>query len=153
MSETKPIPIRLSDDLIKRLDDVSAQLGSNRAAVARFCVQTFVEYFERHGSACLPPNWKDILASLDNRTALSKTPLARTVDHGFVLNDDKPSVSSAYDDAQSVIEESVKSVVGAQRKKKRSSSQAIAKPEGKESPRPSHGASDPSSRPSPKKHH
>jgi hypothetical protein len=65
---TKPIPVRLDPVTIARLDRVSKRLGTNRAALIRFCAETFVRDYERHGGiASLPPNWEDILRSLDSR--------------------------------------------------------------------------------------
>jgi metal-responsive CopG/Arc/MetJ family transcriptional regulator len=72
VSATTPIPVRLSPDLIKRLDDVAERIGSNRAAVIRFCIQTFVEHLEKNGRMALPPNWLEIIAAMDNRTLESR---------------------------------------------------------------------------------
>jgi len=72
MAESPPIPVRLSDDLIKRLDKVAERIGSNRASVMRVCTQTFVEQFERHGKIMLPPDWQELLARADNRTRASR---------------------------------------------------------------------------------
>jgi hypothetical protein len=47
MAASKPIPIRFDEDFVDRLDAAADTIGSNRAAVIRFCVLTFVEYLER----------------------------------------------------------------------------------------------------------
>jgi predicted DNA-binding protein len=72
-TKSKPIPIRLDTDFIDRLDTVSDKIGSNRAAVIRFCVITFVEYLEKHGRAVLPPDWKELMARSDRRTKASRS--------------------------------------------------------------------------------
>lgn len=68
VANTKPIPVRLENDLIERLDRVANQIGSNRSAVIRFLVSSWVDEFERTGHAILPPNWEEILAALDGRS-------------------------------------------------------------------------------------
>lgn len=75
VAETSPIPVRLSADLIERLDKMADQIGSNRAALIRFCTQTFLEHFEKRGVAALPPDWEQILAQTDNRTVRSRLAL------------------------------------------------------------------------------
>jgi predicted DNA-binding protein len=65
--QTKPIPIRLSPDLVARLDAVAKKIQFNRAGIVRFCLQSWLEHFEEHGEAMLPPNWKEILKAQDNR--------------------------------------------------------------------------------------
>lgn len=70
---TAPIPVRLEPGLIARLDAVAKRIGSNRAALIRFCAQTFVEYFERNGGiASLPPNWRELFRSQDGRASAQK---------------------------------------------------------------------------------
>jgi predicted DNA-binding protein len=68
MAETTPIPVRLEKPLIQRLDNAASKIGSNRAAVIRFCVETWLSHFERKGFAALPVNWEQILAEMDGRT-------------------------------------------------------------------------------------
>lgn len=68
MAETKPIPVRLGDDVIKRLDAVAGRIGSNRASVMRLLVNTWLDDFELKGKACLPPNWERLMNELDGRT-------------------------------------------------------------------------------------
>ena len=44
-------------------------MGTNRAALIRFLVQTFVDDFEKHGgTAGLPHDWREIMKNLDGRT-------------------------------------------------------------------------------------
>lgn len=72
MPETKPIPVRLGDDVITRLDRASKRIGSNRASVIRFLVDSWLDHFEKHGRASLPPNWEELVNSMDNRTVESR---------------------------------------------------------------------------------
>jgi len=45
-------------------------MGTNKAALIRFCTQTFLEYFEsRGGVAALPLDWREIMTSQDGRTS------------------------------------------------------------------------------------
>jgi hypothetical protein len=37
-------------------------------ALSKFCAQTFLSHFEKHGGiASLPPNWRELLSRLDGR--------------------------------------------------------------------------------------
>jgi hypothetical protein len=66
---TKPIPVRLEPSVIARLDRAAQRLGTNRAALIKFCAQTFLSDFEaRRGVASLPPNWQELLRRLDGRS-------------------------------------------------------------------------------------
>ena len=74
MPRSKPIPVKLSDELISRLDEVSQQTGlNNRSAIIKFCLSTFLDHFESKGRSALPPDWKVILRHLDGRTHRYKT--------------------------------------------------------------------------------
>lgn len=68
MGEMKPIPVRLGDRLIGRLDSAAKRLGNNRAALIRFCLDSFLDHFEKMGGvASLPPNWRVLLQEQDGR--------------------------------------------------------------------------------------
>lgn len=68
MADTKPIPIRLSPDMIERLDRAAKTAHlSNRTEVIKLCISSFLDYFEAYGQARLPPNWQEMLADLDGR--------------------------------------------------------------------------------------
>lgn len=70
MLKSKPIPVKLPQDLIDRLDIVSQTTGlSNRSQVIRLCVKSFLDYFEEHGEAALPFNWREVLVEMDRRTS------------------------------------------------------------------------------------
>jgi hypothetical protein len=65
---TTPIPVRLDPSVITRLDGAAKRLGTNRSALIKFCAQTFLSHFERHGGVTsLPPNWRELLSRLDGR--------------------------------------------------------------------------------------
>jgi hypothetical protein len=69
MPRGKPIPVKLTEELIARIDRVSEKIGlHNRSAVIKFCVSTFIDHFEQHGETSLPLNWREILRELDGRT-------------------------------------------------------------------------------------
>jgi hypothetical protein len=71
MPEKKPIPVRLENELIARLDKASKRLGNNRAALIRFCVDSFLSYFENNGGvASLPPNWRELFDAQDGRRTI-----------------------------------------------------------------------------------
>jgi len=71
---TKPIPIRLTPQVIQRLDRAAQRLGTNRAALIKMCAQTFLDDFEKNGGvASLPPNWRQLLRRAGaNQTATAK---------------------------------------------------------------------------------
>ena len=51
------------------LDSAAKRMGTNRAALIKFLVQTFIDHFEaRGGTASLPHNWRDVMRSLDGRS-------------------------------------------------------------------------------------
>jgi hypothetical protein len=64
---TKPIPVRIPAEWLPRIDSVAKRLGTNRARLIAFSGQTFAEYFEKKGVTSMPPDWADILASMDGR--------------------------------------------------------------------------------------
>jgi hypothetical protein len=69
MPKGKPTLVRLQPDMIARLDSVSEKMGLfNRSAVIKFCLQTFLAYFEKHGESKLPLDWREILHETDGRT-------------------------------------------------------------------------------------
>ena len=70
MSEGRPIPVRLTEDTIKRLDDVANSTGlGHRTAVIKMCLKTFLDHFEAEGEAALPLNWKQIMHEQDGRSS------------------------------------------------------------------------------------
>lgn len=68
MAEGKPIPVRLEDALIDRLKAVAERMGTNKSALIRFLVKSFVDHFEANGGVVsLPHNWREIMQELDGR--------------------------------------------------------------------------------------
>lgn len=68
MATTKPIPVRIPEDFLPRIDAAAKNLGTKRATLILFCIRTFVADFEDRGKAILPPDWEAILKRLDSRT-------------------------------------------------------------------------------------
>lgn len=68
MPVTMPVPVRLDDRTIARLDAAAERIGSNRTALIRFCLETWLTHFEKHGRAALPPDWEEIQREYDGRT-------------------------------------------------------------------------------------
>jgi hypothetical protein len=67
VAEQKPIPVRLSEDVIARLDKQAAMMGSNRAAMIRYCTTTFLNHIEKTGLGGMPANWQAIVEESDGR--------------------------------------------------------------------------------------
>lgn len=101
MADTQPIPVRLPDELINRLDAAAKRIGTTRAGIIRFCVETWLRHFEIKGkTASLPIDWEEILRTQDGRRKYFPRP-------GGGL-----SVSLTADDASiSVLNEGVASVL------------------------------------------
>ncbi len=70
MSRIRSIPVRVGTDLLRRLDWVATNMGSNRAAVIRLCVDRFVTEAERAGEKKL---YIPGLKALDGRSQESQT--------------------------------------------------------------------------------
>ena len=69
MAETKPIPVRLTPEILARLDNVADKTGlGNRAAVIKLCLSSFLKYIEKEGISSIQPGWAEILSDLDGRT-------------------------------------------------------------------------------------
>jgi hypothetical protein len=64
---TKPIPVRIPNEWLPRLDVAAKRLGTNRSRLIAFLAQTFAAEFEKSGMAMMPPDWLEILNSLDGR--------------------------------------------------------------------------------------
>lgn len=93
VSETKPIPVRLDHDLIKRLDRAAERLGNTRTGVIKLCLTAFLDHFEAEGAASLPLNWAEIVAYWDRRTRRSRgdepspSVFPEVKDAGHILNE------------------------------------------------------------------
>lgn len=107
VAESSPIPVRLSDETIERLERVAERIGTTRAGVIKLCLKSFLDHFESNGGrSALPVDWPQILSSLDGRTCGSKSPKApyapKNAGEAYVLNDDdgKPVSSEVADAAR-----------------------------------------------------
>lgn len=69
MSPSKTLPVRLSDDLIARLDAAAKKSEiPTRTDVIKICLTAFLRSFEAHGKICLPIDYKEIVKQEDGRT-------------------------------------------------------------------------------------
>ena len=69
MKKDAPVSVRLSLEIIRRLDQAAENIGlGNRTSLIKMSVSSFLDYFDRHGMTGLPLNWKEILHDLDGRT-------------------------------------------------------------------------------------
>ena len=75
MADTKPIPVRLPEDILARLDAAAERIGNTRAGIMRFLIETWLAHFERKGFAALPPDWQEIMEAQDGRTAAARLAL------------------------------------------------------------------------------
>jgi len=74
----KPIPVRLSEEDIHRLDDAAARLGlSSRSDLIKLAVGAMVNHIQKTGGLQLPADWKGILESMDGRTKKSASKKGR----------------------------------------------------------------------------
>ncbi len=65
----KPIPVRLSDETIARLDRAAAKLGlDNRTDLIKLAINSLLRHIERSGRLQLPVDWRDLLDDMDGRT-------------------------------------------------------------------------------------
>lgn len=97
MALTAPIPVRLSPDVIHRLDEAAKKLGNTRAGVIKLCLAAFLEDFEARGTAALPLDWQAVLAGMDGRSTprtKSKKPNKSTIVHAVDYGPKKGSISS-----------------------------------------------------------
>lgn len=63
-------------------------MGNTRAGVIKLCLQSFLESFEKKGTASLPLQWEEVLESLDGRTVSSR----QTVKSQETQDDHDPKV-------------------------------------------------------------
>lgn len=64
---SKPIPLRLTDEEIKRLDRAAERTGIRRSSLMKMLVGIWLDSFEANGSAALPLDWQEILDRADGR--------------------------------------------------------------------------------------
>ena len=58
MAKEASLPVRLDEDMRKRLDLVAKKLCLTKSALMRMLVETFVKEFEANGQITMPPQWK-----------------------------------------------------------------------------------------------
>jgi hypothetical protein len=63
----KTISMKMPSDLVSRADAVASKLGTNRSALVKLLLLSFLIKFEKDGVAMLPPNWEELLWNLDSR--------------------------------------------------------------------------------------
>lgn len=69
MAESRSIPVRLSPEVIERLDRVAKRTGMSRNALMKFCVSTFAYEMENGElSTRTLQAWQKVLKDLDGRT-------------------------------------------------------------------------------------
>ncbi len=69
MAEGRSIPVRLSPEVIERLDRVAKRTGMSRNALMKFCVSTFAYEMESGElSTRTLQAWQKVLKDLDGRT-------------------------------------------------------------------------------------
>ena len=73
MDLTKPVPVRIPIAMLPRIDAAAERLGYPRARLIYFCIKTFTEEFQAKGMSMMPPNWEEMLKSLDGRATRYKT--------------------------------------------------------------------------------
>ena len=78
MAKTKPIPVRLEPQLIRRLDVTAHKLGSTRATLIKYCACSFLEEFTKRGMSMIPSDFDVIIAGLDNRTKVANKGRSKT---------------------------------------------------------------------------
>lgn len=73
MAKTLPTSLRISESLLRRVDEAAERLGSTRAGVIKLCLSSFLDHFEDNGGiASLPLDWKEIIEESDGRTRLAR---------------------------------------------------------------------------------
>ena len=69
MAEGRSIPVRLSPEVIERLDRVAKRTGMSRNGLMKFCVSTFAYEMESGElSTRTLQAWQEVLKNLDGRT-------------------------------------------------------------------------------------
>ena len=93
MPKDQTIPIRLDSQTVERLDDAARRIGTTRAGIIRFCVETWLRHFEIKGRAALPIDWDELLAAQDGR----RTRYALAAPQNTALNDVMPGPAASLD--------------------------------------------------------
>lgn len=84
---SKPTSVRLSDEILARLDFCVEKMHlGDRATVIKLCLFSFLEYFEKHGAAVLPLDWDQILQEMDGRTTKGKAKSSRAMTYDRAIH-------------------------------------------------------------------
>lgn len=68
-TETKPIPVRLTQAMLDRLDHAAKETGlANRTAVVKLCLVLFLDALERNRYRIPGVNVEELIRDLDGRT-------------------------------------------------------------------------------------
>ena len=90
-----PLSIRLSFEMIERLENAAKKMGlGSRMAILKMCVQSFLDDFEKNGVAGLPLDWRKIVHDLDGRSQRYNNinvVAHQSVVNGGVINNHLPS--------------------------------------------------------------
>jgi hypothetical protein len=90
---TKVIPVRLSPDILTRLEGAAVKMhAQNRTDVIKFCISTFLEHLEAKGESYMPANWQMIVRDLDNRTHRYSTGIQVNGHHNTLVVPQKKTV-------------------------------------------------------------
>jgi hypothetical protein len=82
MSDSTPVMLRLLKSELPRLDRAAKRMGTNRSALAKFLLRTFLDKFESGGFTALPHDWQSVMRSQDGRT----------IDHSAIVAEEATSV-------------------------------------------------------------
>jgi len=62
-----PLPVRLTDSLISRIDSVAIKAGLTRSDVIRLCLSRFLDDFDAAPEELLKRDWSSVLDQYDGR--------------------------------------------------------------------------------------
>jgi hypothetical protein len=92
------LPVRLEDDVDKRLEKIATNAGTSKSALIRLLAKTFVEQVvQPDGSVNLPPNWRELLKPADGRSTLPKDRIQDAGDVKIVIEDSDKKTQTRYD--------------------------------------------------------
>ena len=61
---TKPIPVRIPENYVKKLESIAKKLGKKRAQIIAFAALQFTQHAENNAKVTLPPDWREIFKGL-----------------------------------------------------------------------------------------
>jgi hypothetical protein len=91
------LPIRLQQDVDRRLEKAAIKLGTTKSALIRMLATTFVDQVvQADGSMKLPPNWRELVPNLPQSDGRSKKTAINIgdgnviVSHGSLIKNHDP---------------------------------------------------------------